>query len=89
LISGGEAVQLSALSWRGGDRMTKEEFDNTKFHADMQCIYKGKTRELISVDFEERLIGLVSESDPDMCDWVRCENINLIVKAVFVRRIAP
>ena len=60
--------------------MTLEEFDNTKFHADMQCIYKSRTRDVVSVDFEEKLLALVNESDPDLWDWVRCENIVLIVE---------
>lgn len=65
--------------------MTVEEFNNTKFGARMQVIYRGEAREIVSVDFEEKLIGLNDKfydpEDPDdiaQINWVRCENCKLV-----------
>lgn len=58
--------------------MTLKEFNNTQFGAGMRCIYKGQTRDIGGVEFEEQLLGLVNECDDEERDWVRCENIELI-----------
>lgn len=57
--------------------MTREEFSKTGFHGAMPVIYQGNVRLVRSVDFEEDLIGLVSECDQSDIDWVRCENVSL------------
>ena len=52
----------------------------------MKVRYKGEIRDLISVDFEENLIGIESgEIECEECghvetgiQWVRCENCDLI-----------
>lgn len=58
--------------------MTPEDFDKQKWGVDMKCIYENVTRDIISVDFPERLVGLVYDSDDTQIQWVRCENIKLI-----------
>lgn len=58
--------------------MTQQEFDNTRFYADTKAIYKGEVREVVALDFDERLLGLKNEMHPDERDWVRCENVELV-----------
>jgi hypothetical protein len=62
--------------------MTPQEFDNTGFGSGMKVIYKDSEYLLGSVDFEERLIGIVTEEDfksgDYTYDWIRCENCELI-----------
>jgi len=61
--------------------MTIEEFNNTRFTANMQFTYKDRARDLSSVNFQEALIGLVEDChgscDGDI-EWVRCDNAELI-----------
>jgi hypothetical protein len=57
--------------------MTTEEFDKQRWGVDMKCIYDGKTRDIISVDFPERLVGLSYDGESEV-QWVRCENVKLI-----------
>lgn len=57
--------------------MTKEEFNDCKFHKGMQAKYYGDVRNIIGVNFVEKLIGLADETS-DEIEWVRCENIALI-----------
>lgn len=57
--------------------MTREEFSKKGFYGAMPVIYKDKVRLVRSVDFEEDLIGLVSECDQGDIDWVRCENVSI------------
>jgi len=56
--------------------MTQEQFRNQKWGVAMECTYKDKTRDIISVDFEEDLIGLTTDWS-DQIQWVRCENVEL------------
>ena len=66
--------------------MTIEEFSQTGFYAVMKVRYKGAIRDLVSVDFEENLIGIKSgEIECEECghvgtyiQWVRYENCDLI-----------
>lgn len=68
--------------------MTIEEFDSIGWGANMSVEYNGKEREVASVNFEEKLIGLLpleelEEPDEDdymplPFDWVRCENCTLL-----------
>jgi hypothetical protein len=63
--------------------MTIEEFDTTGFGNGDLGIYKNKEYAIASVDFEERLVGLlmnISGGEPDDISWVRCENIEYIQK---------
>ena len=58
--------------------MTLEEFNNSRFGANMFVMYQGKDHYVISLDFEEALFGLVPDKndyDPEEWKWVRCENI--------------
>lgn len=58
--------------------MTIEEFNETKWSANMQCAYAHKVREVASVNFAEKLVGLCSLNEADEIDWVRCENIKIV-----------
>lgn len=63
--------------------MTIEEFDKTGFTIGMKCEYKGKQYDIISVDFEERIIAInqfdsFDDNVANDLDWKRCENIKLI-----------
>ena len=59
--------------------MTREEFNNYSFGGGMEISYKGNVYPLVSVDFEEGLIGydMGGDSDNDVC-WARCENIVIL-----------
>jgi len=58
--------------------MTLEKFKNQGWGYGMQAEYKGAVYPVISVDFEESLVGL-SDVIPNLDEitWVRCENISL------------
>lgn len=56
--------------------MTQEQFDAQKWKVDMKAIYEEKERDIISVDFPERLVGLSYDGDSEI-QWVRCENVEL------------
>lgn len=58
--------------------MIIEEFDVTKFRTGDKAIYLESERIIRTVDFTERLIGLVNEVHILEVDWVRCENIEYI-----------
>jgi len=67
--------------------MTIEEFDKTSFKAEMKAMYKGEIREIVTVDFEEKLIGFEDPTEElfdeegesiAVINWVRCENCELI-----------
>lgn len=58
--------------------MTIKEFDNTKWTGQMKCRYKLKEYDIVSVDFEERLIAIQETNDEEQLDWKRCENVTLI-----------
>jgi len=60
--------------------MTIEEFDNTKFGARMIATIGDRRYDIASVNFDQRLIGVVSYGDPDEIDWYRCENCEVSVK---------
>ena len=55
--------------------MTKKQFEIQKWKSGMKAKYHGGEFDIISVNFEEKLIGL---DDKDEICWVRCENIELI-----------
>lgn len=78
--------------------MTIQEFSNTRFCAGMKVEYQGEIRNLVSVDFEESLIGIeFGERECEECGhissdiyWVRCENCNIIKdKSTDENRIPP
>jgi len=58
--------------------MTLEEFDSTKFASGDKAIYLGCERIIRTVDFTERLIGMIDQVNILEIDWVRCENIEYI-----------
>lgn len=66
--------------------MTLEQFKNNTFSANTRVEYDNGIYDVISVDFEEMLIGLEmfpdEENDSDKIRWVRCENCEIeILKA--------
>ena len=56
--------------------MTKEEFDNTGFTGLMKVEHREKVYDLMSVNFEERLIAFNIDTDDDLY-CVRCENVTI------------
>jgi hypothetical protein len=58
--------------------MTIEEFNNTRWVSGMRAKYKEQEYGIITVDFQENLIGLDIVEDGQSIDWVRCENVELI-----------
>lgn len=60
--------------------MTIEEFDKTKFTGGQKGKYRGKEYPIVSVDFQEKLVGIIGYWSPDDEEpyCVRCENIELI-----------
>jgi hypothetical protein len=61
--------------------MTIEEFNKTKFTGNMRCIFEMRTREILSFNFSQALIGLVEDcqgSEDGDIEWVRCENVAII-----------
>jgi hypothetical protein len=59
--------------------MTQEQFDKQEWGVNMKCNYDNLIRDIISVDFQERLVGL-SEPQSENIQWVRCENVELYEK---------
>lgn len=57
--------------------MTIEEFDNTDWIGGAQVFFEGKTYDVISVDFQERLVGIDEDLGDDEISWKRCENVTL------------
>lgn len=67
--------------------MTQQEFDNTGFHKGMQVNYDGGEYWVRSVNFRERLLGLLpsflsvddaARADDYEIDWVRCESCTIL-----------
>lgn len=58
--------------------MSIEEFNNARFGSGMHAEYKGDIYPIISVDFEEKLIGIDTQNDGESY-WVRCENVKRII----------
>ena len=63
------------------NKMTREEFKTTRFGNGMKVDYKGTIAKIVSVDFEEDLIGILlkdnEQGDDFELTWVRCENCAL------------
>lgn len=60
--------------------MTRDEFNNARFHANQWATYEGDRYYIISMSFPEGLFGLVSEKAdiaPEEWNWVRCESVEL------------
>ncbi len=61
--------------------MTIKEFNKTGFRNGMKIEYKGNIYDIISVDFEESLVGIEKidcEGGDKEISWKRCENCKLI-----------
>lgn len=56
--------------------MTVEEFNKTGWSKGMNCLYQGKKHQIRSLDFDEKLVGIVVDHSDDPA-WVRCENITV------------
>ncbi len=55
--------------------MTIEEFNNTKWRANMKASYMYEIYKICSVNFQEYLICL---DDDESLIWARCENVELV-----------
>lgn len=55
--------------------MTIEEFDNMRFGAGMYAIIKGLRHSVVSVNLDQKLIGVVEYGDTSEIYWYRCENV--------------
>ncbi len=55
--------------------MTQDEFMKTEWTAGMKGTYQGVEKNIISVDFKERLIAFDFYGTGDL-NWVRCENVS-------------
>jgi predicted Mrr-cat superfamily restriction endonuclease len=62
--------------------MTQAEFSKTRWGKGMRALYRGEIYLIAQVDFEEYLIGMVTEryeSNPyETMSWARCENVELV-----------
>lgn len=58
--------------------MTNQEFVTFKFKAGQKVLYKGKEYDLVSVDFEEQLVGFFYNNGDEQLNWVRYENCEII-----------
>lgn len=62
--------------------METEEFKKLKFRSGLKGIYKNRTVQITTVDFEENLIGIKGfwdgEDASEPAYMVRCENIELL-----------
>ena len=54
--------------------MKKSKFDKTRFWAGMQVKYHDSIYYILSVNFEERLIGINWHGE---IFWIRCENCEI------------
>ena len=59
--------------------MTISQFDQMGWTYGMRATYCGKVYPISTVDFVERLIGLLGtiENEPEAITMVRCENVDL------------
>lgn len=57
--------------------MTRYEFDNTKWAKNRNAYHKGRAYEIVAINFDEQLLGLIRDNEEDVI-WVRCENVNLL-----------
>lgn len=60
--------------------MTIEQFEKTAFSINTKVIWNGKVYDVISVDFDENLIGINEFPDPlngTVASWKRCENCEI------------
>lgn len=63
--------------------MTQDEFDFAGWGCGMHAEYMGSVYAVVSVNFQEKLVGLYDALSAKDCDdadviWVRCENMELV-----------
>jgi hypothetical protein len=59
--------------------MTREEFDKTRFTAAMTVDYRGGIYWISTVNFYERLLGIIPlDGEDDDLIFVRCESVELL-----------
>ncbi|RYF10504.1 MAG: hypothetical protein EOO42_22525 [Flavobacteriales bacterium] len=58
--------------------MTIEKFDNTGFTGGMRVRYDGSEYDLVSVDFQEKLIAIDEFGQGHDATWKRCENVEVV-----------
>lgn len=60
--------------------MTRDEFDSTRWGANMYANHDGAKKYIVAVDFEEGLIALINEKrevPAEEFQWVRCESVEI------------
>ena len=58
--------------------MTIEEFNSFSWGAGQICRFKGESRTVVIVNFDQAILALDNgEEDIDDLDWVRCENVHI------------
>lgn len=60
--------------------MTIKEFDNIGWTPNMVCEYCEEEREIISVDFEEKLVFMANDGGGQMV--ARCENVSKVRRKI-------
>lgn len=89
----GIAKQISKTSYQSlkkriaikSIKMTIEEFNNTKWHYGMEAVIHSEAygtiqRPIVTVNFDQALIGIETDGDDKQLDWFRCENCEIVDK---------
>ena len=64
--------------------MTQVQFDKTYFSCGMTVEYKGAIYAIATINFEEKLFGLIDALSVKDCEdsdviWVRCESVEFVL----------
>lgn len=75
-----ESLECQGITLESKSGMTLKEFDSTKFGAGTKIIFKGKEFDLISVELEEKLVGIdefgtFDDDELPQLQWKRFENV--------------
>lgn len=58
--------------------MTLDDFKEFRWGAKTMVAYQHEIYDVISVNFQESLVGFLYQDDEDIV-WVRCENIEIVM----------
>ena len=67
--------------------MTRQEFNNSSFHANTWVAYQNELKYVIAINFDEALFALTDEKadiHPEEWRWVRCESVTVRPKLTVV-----
>ena len=53
--------------------MTKEQFDNSRYSAQMHVVIEETSYNLMGVDFENYAFGIANSTCEDGIEWFKCE----------------